>query len=158
MRQLRDRDRRGRGKKSARILDLIDHYWDQIEKDFFDRNWDARDWIRGERPWPQFLNFCDAIANDDGSRLWAAQLSDERHQQAIEKMLAERKTKTRPGLEGDTALVRGIRGLSNDIRVLLRVGYGVQLPLLEGPVTPADRLAERRRELTRARIAQILDD
>lgn len=150
--------RRGRRGKSARILDLIDHYWPQIEGDFAKfLHVDARDFIRGGRPWDQFLNYCDTVAQEDGGRLWAAQLADDRYDAEIERMLAERKT-TRPGLEGDTAVVRAIRELRNDIRLLIKHQLRVNLSTIKGPEGPADRIAARKTAMTRARIQQLLDD
>lgn len=151
---------RGAGKKSARILDLIDNYWDQIEGDFSHLHGgvDARDWIRGQRPWAQFLVYCDDVAQREGGRLWAAQLADERYDAEIERILAERgDRKIRPGLEGDTAEVKAIRLLSNDIRRLTRLITKARIEALEGPETPADRLARRKQSMSRARIAELLD-
>lgn len=153
--------RRGAGKKSTRILDLIEHYWDQIEGDLARHmgGVDARDWIRGDRPWAQFLVYCDDIAQHEGGRLWAAQLSDERFDAEIERMLAERgTTPQRPELEGDTAVVRAIRVMSNDIRQLTRLMTKARVSYLQGPMTPADRLAARKSAMSRARIAELLDD
>lgn len=111
-------------------------------------------WIRGERPWNQFLNYCNTIAQIDGSQLQAAQLNDDRFIAEIEKLLHEKTGSSRPSLEGDTAEVKAIRQLSNDIRLFLRV-QGVQLPFLEGPEGPADRIRARRKAIGRARIAEI---
>lgn len=115
---------------------------------------DAFDWIKGLRPWSQFLDYCDTVAQIDGSRLQAAQLNDERFLAEIEKLLHQKQQKYRPSLEGDTAEIKAIRQLSNDIRLFLRV-QGVQLPFLEGPEGPADRIRARKRAIGRARLAEI---
>ena len=155
---MRAGDRRRGSGKSARILDLIDHYWDQIEGDFATilHGTDAGAWIRGERPWPQFLNYCNTIAQEQGGRLWAAQLSDSRFDDELEEQIAKSTDDARPPLEGDTAIVRAIRVLSNDIRLLIRLTTRVSLRSIDGPIGPDERLANRKRSFGRARIDELL--
>lgn len=113
--------------------------------------------MRGTRPWTQFLNHCDTVAQIEGSRLRSAQVSDPRFDHEIERLLLERKGQTsRPPLEGDTAEVRGLRTVSNDLRLLIRELAHVAVPMLEGPETPADRIAHRKKSIGRARISEIL--
>ncbi len=142
------RRRRGKGGKSARILDLIDNYWDQIEGDFAHHlnGIDARAWVRGERHWDQFLNYCITVAQIDGSQLRSAQLRDDRYDDEIEKILDSQPDNPRPPLEGDTAEVRELRAVRNDIRLLIRALGAGALPVVEGPVMPADRLQKKRRD------------
>lgn len=97
---------------------------------------------------------CNKLANTDGTELNAAMLKDERNDAEIEKLLHKQAGKYRPRLEGDTALVKAIRQLSNDLRLSMRV-QGIQLPFLEGPEGPADRIHARKRAIGRARIAEI---
>lgn len=44
------------------------------------------------------------------------------------------------------------------MRLLLRAVHGIGIAPVQGPETPADRLARRRRDLTQARIRQIIED
>lgn len=75
--------------------------------------------MRGTRPWDQFLNYCDTIAQHRGGRLYAAQLTDERYFEEIAKKLEESEGKrNRPALEGDTAEVEWLRIVANQIRML----------------------------------------
>lgn len=138
---LRPGDRRGPSGKRFRTLDLITHYWDQIEGDFATilHGTDARDWVRGQRPWDQFLNYCNTVAQHRGGRLYAAQLSDPRYFDEIKKRLAEAAGKSgRPGLEGDTAEVEWLRIVANQIRLLIRAMTQSNIEFIDGPQGPAD--------------------
>lgn len=114
--------------------------------------------MKGLRPWSQFLDYCETIAQIDGGRLRAAQLKDDRFDAEIEKMLAEQTDRNpRPSLEGDTAEVRALRDLSNDIRLLIRLQTGAKIPLRLGPETAVDRIAAKRKAVVRAHLSQLLD-
>lgn len=98
---------------------------------------------------------CQKIANTDGTDLQAAQLADDRYDTEIEKLFHKKgRDKYRPPLAGDTAQVKAMRQVSNDIRLLLR-RQGIDIPLLEGPEGPAERIRARRRAFGRARIAEM---
>jgi len=85
-------------------------------------------------------------------------LKDDRFDAEIEKMLAESGDKnSRPPLEGDTAQIRAIRDLSNDIRLLIRLQTGAEIPLRLGPETAVDRLEAKRRNLVRSHLSHILE-
>lgn len=150
--------RRGGSGKSAVILDLIEHYWDQIEADFATElgGTDARDWIRGERPWDQFLNYCVTVAQRPGTKLYAAQLNDDRYLPEFEKLLAETEPSTRPPLEGHSRLVQAIYMLANEVRAQTRIIGRVELRPIEGPEMPADRIREQKKATGLARIASLL--
>lgn len=134
----------GAGGKSADTLDLIEHYWDAIERDFARINFDARDWLRGTRPWSQFWNFCDMFSNTEGSWLQDAQAADDRHlarwEQLYEQALRDREP-YRPPLAGYDALRAELRELRNDFR------QANGLPPLPGPASPLDRIKERKRSI-----------
>lgn len=111
---------------------------------------DARDWIRGRRPWPQFLTYAIRVANTEGSDLWAAQLSDDRNLPAIKSALrALGDRPVRPPLAGHTAVVAGLYLVANQIRQLTGAIAHTVLPPLLGPEMPTDRI-------TAAAVAQSL--
>lgn len=140
----------GRGGKSARILDLIENYWDLIEGDFAKYlHVDARDFVRGTRPWGQFLSYCSTIAQVEGGRFWAAQLNDPRHEEEVAKKMAEQ-TSDRPPLEGHTAEIRALYLVANQIRLLIQAMTQSDIGFIEGPEGPADRINARRRALSNA--------
>jgi hypothetical protein len=123
----------------------------------FDRGVDARDWIRGHRPWDQFLICCDGLAKRPGTRLRAAQLSDDRYLADIEKQIEEQKAKGkgepyRPPLEHFDPVVEAIYALDDTVRLLSRTGVNFRLR----PEQPHDRIAKRKRDYGRSRIQQIL--
>jgi hypothetical protein len=142
----------GRSGKTASILDFIDNYWDAIEKDFAGKGFDARDWIRGIKPWDQFYNYCDMFSNTEGSWLQEAQSLDDRHlaewEQLYEKAL--RAKRIRPRLAGYDALRSEIREIHNTIR-----GY-MQMPRLDGPATPMDVIKERKKTIGDRRLDSVL--
>jgi hypothetical protein len=156
---LRQRHRfRGSG-KSARIFDLIDCYWDLIEGDFAKYlHVDARDFIRGTRPWPQFLTYCAAIAQEEGGRFWAAQLLDPRHESEIEKKLTEAADRgaNRPPLEGHTGEVKALYLVANQIRLLIQAMTQSEIGFIDGPEGPAERIQARRRALSDALVDAAL--
>ncbi|WP_458317107.1 hypothetical protein [Mycolicibacterium brisbanense] len=106
---------------------------------------DARAWVRGERPWDQFLNYCVTVAQIDGGQLRSAQLSDPRYDAALAEALANAPANPRPPLVGDTAEVREMRGIRNDIRALTRAIARVNVPFVLGPEMPSDRLHKKRK-------------
>lgn len=114
--------------------------------------------MKGLRPWSQFLTYCNKIANTDGTELRAAQLKDDRFDAEIEKMLAEAGKETpRPSPEGDTAVVRALRDLANDIRLLIRLQTNADIPLRLGPETAIDRIESKRKDIVRAHLSHLLD-
>ncbi|MCT7369464.1 hypothetical protein [Mycolicibacterium llatzerense] len=100
--------------------------------------------MRGERDWDQFLNYCTTVAQIDGSQLRAAQLTDERFDKQLAEAIDNAPTSPRPPLVGETAELRELRGVRNDIRALLRT-KGMQVSFLQGPEMPSDRLQRRRK-------------
>ncbi|MBY0440988.1 MAG: hypothetical protein K2Q25_02435 [Mycobacteriaceae bacterium] len=102
---------------------------------------DARDFIRGVRPWPQFWSYCLKVANTDGSDLWAAQLRDERYGQAVlDRLKAAGKKQTRPPLEGYTTVVKTLYLIANELRLLTNVTARTNLEFFEGPETVIDHI------------------
>lgn len=100
--------------------------------------------MRGERDWDQFLTYCTTVAQIDGSQLRAAQLSDPRYDAQMAAAIDNAPANPRPPLVGETAELRELRGVRNDIRALLRA-KGMQVPFLQGPEMPSDRLQRRRK-------------
>lgn len=102
---------------------------------------DARDWIKGTRPWASFLVHANYIAQTEGSRLWAAQLSDERFLPEIRKALAE-KAKTngsnRPALAGWDRMVDMLHRVAVEVRMLRSDITKQVLEPLPGPVFPSE--------------------
>lgn len=119
-----------------------------------DRGVDARDWIRGYRPWDQFLIYCEGLAKRPGTRLRAAQLADDRYLADIEKQLEEHKSDEpyRPPLEHFDPVVEAIYSLDDTIRLVSRTGAKFRLR----PEQPVDRIKKRKRSYGLDRIAQIL--
>lgn len=141
----------GRSGKTAHILDLIDNYWDAIEKDFASKGFDARDWIRGSRPWGQFYNYCDMFSNTEGSWLQEAQALDDRHLAQWEQLYeqAMRSKRTRPRIAGFDAYLSELRQIHNTIRAYM------QMPALDGPAGPWDRIKERKKALSDQRLDEL---
>lgn len=159
---MRTGGRRGASGKSSVILDLIDHYWPQIEGDFARGGYgDARDWIRGLRPWDQFLNFCRDIAQTSGTRLRAAQLNDPRFEDEWELLLEEDKFATstkpfRPSWEGFSPEIEAMYDLSDDIRLLVKVMSHSEIPFRARPESPVDRAKVKLRRDGFKRIQDLL--
>lgn len=109
---------------------------------------DARDFIRGTRPWGQFLSYTSyLVANIDGCALWAAQLDDERFLPEIEKRLKElkkSKEQARPALAGYTREVDGLFRIATELRMLrAEMGrWGEASPIL-GPLFPSEKIQAR---------------
>jgi hypothetical protein len=106
---------------------------------------DARDFIRGSRPWSQFLNYCEyLIENVDGCALWAGQLNDERFLPMIEQRLRDiRKTgeQTRPSLTGYSREVDGLHRVATELRMLrAEIGKWGTAPPILGPVFPTEKI------------------
>lgn len=142
MQDVRACDGRGRGGKRIKILGLIEGFWDEIEGDFARYlNIDARDWIKGIRPWASFLVHANYVAQIDGSRLWAAQLSDERFLPEIRKALKE-KAKTngsgRPPLAGWDRMVDMMHRVAVELRMLRSDLTHQQLEPFPGPLFPGE--------------------
>lgn len=108
---------------------------------------DARDFIRGTRPWDQFLVYAHYLGQIDGSVLWAAQLDDDRFLPEIEKQIKEQKENkkpARPPLAGYSREVDGMFRVATELRMLrAEIGkWGVAPPIL-GPVFPFERIQDR---------------
>lgn len=148
MRHLRPRHRRGRGGKSTRVLALVEHWWTQIEGDFAHHlnGVDARDFIRGTRPWAQFLNYAEYVGNIEGSALWAAQLSDDRLLPEIEAAIKASKGKEagRPPLAGYSREVDAMFRVATELRMLrAEIGKWGSAPPILGPLFPAEKIQAR---------------
>lgn len=122
-----------------------------------DRGHVARDWIRGLRPWDEFLIYCEGLAKRPGTRLRAAQLNDDRYLADIEKQIEEQDTKGgaepyRPPLEHFDPVVEAIYALDDTIRLVSQTGAKFRLR----PEGPIDRIKKRKSSYGLARIAQIL--
>lgn len=112
---------------------------------------DARDYIRGTRPWSQFLTYCTYLAeNVDGSALWAGQLSDERLLPLIEAQMKEQakaKVEVRPPLTGYSREVDGLLRVATEVRMLrAEVGKWSEAPPILGPLFPGEKIEARERE------------
>jgi hypothetical protein len=124
-----------------------------IEKDFASKGFDARDWLRGLKPWDQFLTFCEMFANTRGSWLWADQLSDPNHLAEFEQQYDEAQRdpkKYRPPLVGYDDLVSAMTDLRNEIRAMRG------LPAVQGPETPIDVLKDRKRAISESKLDEAL--
>ena len=121
---------------------------------------DARDWVRGVRPWSQFLNYCNTIAQLQGSQLWAVQLSDDRYLPVLEERLDgdSDDEPVRPSLLGETALVSSLRLLTNQV-LMLRAEQGKwpSVKPLKGPVYPFEKIAERRDKVEAETLLSVVD-
>lgn len=105
---------------------------------------DARDFIRGTRPWDQFLVYAAYVSRIDGSRLWAAQLSDDRFLPVIEKQLKEMKEPARPALSGYSREVDGLFRVATELRLLrAEMGKWGSAPPILGPVFPSEKIQDR---------------
>ncbi|MGA7054983.1 MAG: hypothetical protein WBZ37_27695 [Mycobacterium sp.] len=141
----------GRRGKSTRTLSLIEHWWDELEGDFaYYLGVDARDFVRGTRPWAQFLVYADHVANIEGGRTWAAQLSDDRFLPQFKKALEESKAngqKSRPSLAGYSREVDGLFRVATELRLLrAELGKWGSAPPILGPVFPSEKLEDIDRE------------
>lgn len=105
---------------------------------------DARAWVRGERPWPQFLIYCDRLGRTQGTELWAAYLTDERLFDEYRKSLAVRNPdeEQRPSLFGYDRNAEGLHAIAVQVASLIRVmARNLAYPLPKGPVFPSERFA-----------------
>lgn len=103
---------------------------------------DARAWVRGEKPWTQFLNYCDRLGRTQGTELWAAYLTDERLFDSYRKQLAsgDDTKEHRPSLTGFDRIAEGLHGMQVEIAVLNRVlTRNPAYPIPKGPVFPKER-------------------
>lgn len=106
---------------------------------------DARAWVRGEKPWGQFLIYCDRLGREQGTELWAALLNDERLFPAYRKALAERveDTVSRPSLAGFDRVAEGLLAVRTELALLHQVtARNLAYPLPKGPLFPAERFEE----------------
>lgn len=114
---------------------------------------DARDWVRGLKPWEQFWNFCDLLANTEGTWLQVAQSRDDRNLGQWQKLAEEMAVggrKFRPPAAGFDGLRAEIHGLRNDLREVHR------LPTLPGPETPLDRIKDNKKAIAERRMDDAL--
>jgi hypothetical protein len=151
--------RRGAGGKSTRVLDLIEHHWDEIEADLshFHRA-DALDWVRGYRPWNQFLRLAQDVAQRQGSRLRAVQLRDPRYLAEVERLMEHQQAtngEPRPSLEEWTPEVEALYMVANDVRLLTRAMAKIDIGFHRGPETPADIIAARRKQVSLSKIREL---
>lgn len=112
---------------------------------------DARDFVRGTRPWDQFLIYCETIAQEVGGRFYAAQINDPRHLPEIEKQLAKAEAENsagRPSLAGYTPEIRALDQVANQIRLLINALTQSNIPFIEGPEGPVDLIKARRKQLS----------
>ena len=107
---------------------------------------DARDFVRGTRPWDQFLVYAHYLGQIDGSVLWAAQLDDDRFLPDIEKRLKELKGSgpARPPLAGYSREVDSMFRVATELRLLrAEIGKWGSAPPILGPVFPWERIQDR---------------
>jgi hypothetical protein len=118
---------------------------------------DARAWVRGEKPWDQFLIYCDRLGSQQGTELWAAYLTDERLFSEYRKALANRgDTVNRPGLFGFDRVTQGLLAVQTELAALHQVmARNLAYPLPKGPLFPAERFAE---EDTEAEVNDLMAD
>jgi hypothetical protein len=143
VRHLWARPRRGRGGKSTHVLALIEYWWDQLEGDFARYlGVDARDFIRGTRPWAQFTCYAGHVAQIDGGATWAAQLNDDRFLPMFAKQMKESSTEpSRPSLSGYSREVDGMFRVATELRLLrAEIGKWINAPMILGPVFPSERI------------------
>lgn len=121
---------------------------------------DARDWVRGDRPWAQFLVYANYVAQIEGGCLWAAQLSDERFLPEIRKALKE-KAKTngsnRPPLMGWDRMVDMMHRVAIEIRMLRADMTHQQLSPIPGPMLPHEVIARDDREAEVSKIMTTIE-
>lgn len=70
-------------------------------------------------------------------------MSDPRYDEEMAEAIAAAPANPRPPLVGDTAEVRELRGVRNDIRLLTRALARVHVPFVLGPEMPSDRLHKK---------------
>lgn len=118
---------------------------------------DARAWIRGERPWNQFLIYCDRLGSEMGTELWAAYLTDERLFSEYRKALAEKAGSVeRPGLFGFNRIAQALLAVQAEIALLHQVmARNLAYPVPKGPLFPAERFEN---EDTEAEVADLMSD
>lgn len=118
---------------------------------------DARDFIKGIRPWSQFLTYTTYLAqNVDGSALWAAQLDDERFLPEIEKLIKKMKKDgvvARPALTGYSREVDGLHRVATELRMLRAEISKTEAPPILGPLFPSEKIAARETEIEISELA-----
>jgi hypothetical protein len=105
------------------------------------------------------LNYCNTIAQLQGSQLWAAQLSDDRYLPVLEERLdGDSDEPVRPSLLGETSLVSSLRLLTNQV-LMLRAEQGKwpSVKPLKGPVYPFEKIAERRDKVEAETLLSVVD-
>jgi hypothetical protein len=121
---------------------------------------DARDFVRGVRPWDQFLIYATYVGNIEGSQLWAAQLSDDRFLPDIERELKAMKAagdKARPPLAGYTREVDALFRVATELRLLrAEMGKWGSAPPILGPVFPGERIQQREDEIEVSELQQAI--
>ena len=106
-------------------------------------NVDARDWIRGTRPWEQFLVYCNRLGREQGSELWATYLTDRRLFDMYRELLdqEDEDAEKRPGLFGYDRTAEGLHAVQVQLALLYRVmAQTPTFPLPKGPVFPGEVL------------------
>lgn len=127
---------------------------------------DARDFIRGSRPWPQFHTYATYVGNIDGSALWAAQLNDERFLPDFRKALAEARKAARkanakparPSLQGYTREVDGMFRVATELRMLrAEIGKWGSAPPILGPEFPHERIEAEEAQHEKVELADVVE-
>lgn len=139
----------------------MEYWWDELEGDFARYlGVDARDFIRGTRPWSQFLTYATYVGQIDGGVLWAAQLNDDRFLPEIEKSIKETKGKppARPSLTGYSREVDGLLQVATELRLLrAEMGKWTSAPPVLRPVFPYERIQARLDEVNISELQEAIE-
>lgn len=113
--------------------------------------------MRGDRPWEQFDRLCRDVAQRQGSRLRASQLRDPAYLAEMEQLIEKQPkiAESRPTLEAWTPEVEALHMVANDIRIMTQILAKVELSLHQGPETPADIIAARKKTISLSKIAEV---
>ena len=159
--------RRGATGKIQRVYGLVDAYWDDIEGDLAEQfHVDALDFVRGKRPWAQFLRFVDRLSLIEGTQCWAKKFSDpEMLDQLWEQFRKDRKMfdridEVRPPLYGydrHMAMLTNISNLLIALRMDNHPEISKALHMLPTPVFPREAVENRWREMGRKKRAEGIE-
>ncbi|OIN80867.1 hypothetical protein [Mycobacterium malmoense] len=98
------------------------------------------------------------VAKIEGSQLWAAQLDDDRYLPEVEKQMAQRRGEDRPPLHGYSRVAAGLDTVANQIMLLrAEMGRWQGVPLIKGPVFPAEKIRQRKAARDMSKINSFLD-
>ena len=112
-------------------------------------NVDALDWIRGERPWPQFFRFYKRCCLKVGSACHSALLTDP----ALAEAAAKLPKLKNPSPFGFTAEIHALRDIAD--LLLARMAKDPRSAALPRPLTGSDMLALRKRQAAMNRAVAI---